>query len=152
MTNRANFRTPDQNRQFHRLITKLRIPDDVKVDLVRQFTDGRCTSSADMRIYEADKLIDHLKTLEREMDLRTGFGKKTHKDENSPENRMRRKILSICHELNWRKDGKIDWERLNGWLLKYGYLHKSLNKYTREELPTLVTQFENLLKDFYAKK
>lgn len=64
-------------------------------------------------------------------------------------NNMRRKIFSLCHELGWTKSDKgkqvVDQKRLNAFLEKRGYLHKPLNFYTPKELPTLVTQFENML-------
>ena len=64
-------------------------------------------------------------------------------------NKQRRKIFSLCHELGWTElvDDKqvVNDARLKGFLDKYGYLHKPLNFYTPQELPTLVTQFENML-------
>jgi hypothetical protein len=65
-------------------------------------------------------------------------------------NNMRRRILSICYSIGWtqfdddKKKMVVNMDKLNAWLLKYGYLHKPLNKYSRQELPLLVTQFEKL--------
>jgi len=46
---------------------------------------------------------------------------------------------------------KLDMRRVNNWCLKYGYLHKLLDEYTYEELPKLVTQFEEVYKDMLRK-
>lgn len=154
MTNRLNFRTQSQNRDLHRLRNKLKLPHDVWEDLVNQYTGGRSTSSKDMKIFEADNMIDSLKRLEREHDLKHGFGKQEKKPiEDTPENVMRRKIFAKCHEIRWRNDaGKVDQERLNAWMLKYSYLKKPLQKYTLKELPKLISQFEKMVEDFYAKR
>lgn len=61
----------------------------------------------------------------------------------SPEERMRRKIISRAHEMGWKTpEGKADIERIDNWCLNYGYLKKKLNQYTYNELPKLVTIFE----------
>ena len=132
-------RTNKQHRQLFALCNKLRIEKEQREELVYKFTNGRETSSAEMLEPECDKLIAHLHSL----------GKPSVND---PADKMRKKILSICHDMHWETpSGKIDWSRLNNWLAKYGYMHKSLNSYTLEELPTLVTQFERLQKDGIGK-
>ena len=154
MTNRLNFRTPEQSRNLHRLIRKLNIDKEVKEELVYEYSEGRTSSSTGLKIYEADKLIEHLKKLERELDLKTQANKVSGLPSyDTPENKQRRKIFAICHEMRWTyTEGKVDKKRLNEWMLKYSYLHKPLNKYELLELPKLITQFEELLKHFYAKR
>lgn len=133
------LRTPDQNRQLHTLLGKLSIDAEVKQELVYEFTAGRETSSSKMEVKECQALINHLNHI-----VKHG-GDKTDK--------QRKKILSICYEMNWTVEGgRIDWPRLNAFLLKSGYLKKELNTYTAKELPKLVSQFENLLKSYYAKR
>ena len=46
----------------------------------------------------------------------------------------------------------VDYKRLDDWMKKYGYLHKSLNDYTEQELPTLVLQFRAVRDDVCQKK
>lgn len=72
-------------------------------------------------------------------------------------NLMRRKILSISRELGWTymSTGNVelvDIMELDRWMLRYGYLHKGLNYYTPEELPKLVTQFEEMAAKMMIKK
>jgi hypothetical protein len=64
---------------------------------------------------------------------------------------MPRKIISMAHELGWQLPNpenpakpKADMKRINGWCVNYGFLHKKLNDYTKDELVPLVTQFENM--------
>lgn len=127
------IRTATQNARLHFLTGQLNIDKEMKEDLVYQFTNGRETSSAKMDIRECQALINHLGSL--------------NKENSDKGDKMRKKILSIVHELGWETPtGKIDWKRLNDYLNKYGYLHKHLNDYQYHELPKLVTQFENLQK------
>ncbi len=132
-------RTAQQNSRLHLLLGKLNVEKETKEDLVYQFTSGRETSSSKLEFKECQALIDHL-------------GRLTKQTFDSGD-KMRKKILSVVHELGWETpSGKIDWKSLNEYLLKFGYLHKTLNDYEYKELPTLVTQFENLLRTEYAKR
>lgn len=123
------------------LCSDLRISKENRAVIVDSITKGRSSSAGNLTFQEAIDVIKYLENMQKEK-----------KVDNSPENKMRRKILSICYEMQWSENGKIDWKRLNGWLLKYGYLKKPLNDYTYQELPKLITQFEQLLKDYYAKR
>lgn len=138
------LRTAQQNTQLHALIGKLGIDKDLKEELVAKFTSNRETSSAQMQYGECQDLINHL--------LQIAGG--SHSQEWKASNKMRRKILMICHEIGWETpSGKVDFSRLNAWLLKFGYLHKAnLNEYKYNELPTVVSQFEQLQRHYYAKR
>lgn len=143
-------RTPSQNKQLHALCGKLNISSEQKADLVYSYTNGRETSSAEMFIPEAQALINALNHIGR-TSIKEQKPTKPRPVKDA-ENNMRRKILSICHEMKWTDKGHLDWTRINAWLLKYGYLKKPLNDYTASELPKLITQFEELLKHYYAAK
>jgi len=137
-------RTLKQNNQLHGLLGRLGIDTDTKQDLVYSYSGGREVSSKGLLYHECQALINCLLA-------RT---KGAAWSESSPENKMRRKILSICHEMRWKDEitDNIDWKRLNEWLKKYGYLHKKFNDYTALELPKLINQFESLLNHYYAKR
>lgn len=134
-----------QNILLHRLLDRLKIDEDTKKELVYQYTKERETSSAKMTWKECENLLDYLRKLDNQQAKPGAASVCVASD------RMRKKILSICHDLNWRKDGKIDWDHLNSWLKKSGYLHKGLNRYTKDELPKLVTQFVKMKEDYDAK-
>lgn len=131
------IRNAQQNRMLHMLIGQLNIDRETKQELVYQYTNGRETSTAEMSVMECQGMINHLSSLTK------GTVNKNDK--------MRKKILSICREMQWTIKGDIDWKHLNEYLLKFGYKHKLLNDYSSQELPMLVTQFDNLLKSYYAK-
>lgn len=123
-----------QNAQLHMLLSKLKVDVIDKKEMIAAVTNGRTESSADLEVMECNRLINQLKA---ELRLMTG------KDQSSDQ--QRKKILYYFHELNYETpEGKIDWSRVNPWILNYGYLHKPLNDYTNSELPKLVTQVENI--------
>ena len=109
----------------------------MKQDLVYQYTNSRNrTSTKQMEVTEAKNLISDLL-------------------QNHPDNRMRKKFLSMCHEMHWHTEGttSLDWPRIGNWLLKYGHKHtRDLNAYHGKELSTLVTQFERVLESSYKKE
>lgn len=113
------------------------IDKEAKEDLVSQFTEGRTTSTREMKTTEAIALIRALN------------GQVDSFRPNDKADRMRKKILALCHEMKWElPDGKVNMDRVNGFCLSRGYLKKPLDEYSAKELPSLVTQFENLHKNY----
>jgi len=138
-------RNTAQNKRLYALLNVCGLDKDDKRDLVIQYSNGRVESSAGLNFYECQSLIDYLQAV---ADV---LNNNKENEAFKKADKQRKKVLSICHDLGWETPGgKIDWSRLNAWLLKYGYLHKELNKYTLAELPALVTQFEQLQKHKYA--
>ena len=130
-------RTKEQNIRFHALVGKLGISAEQKMELVQEVSDGRCSSSAELLVQEMECLINHLQQL-------------ANKQEPDAATRMRRKVCALFHELEYEKpNGSLDYDRINGWMLKFSYLHKLLNGYKAKELPALLTQVESMLKKEY---
>jgi hypothetical protein len=137
-------KSPAQLQRIFGLLRTLNIDGTGRAQLVHQYTSGRSSSAADLYAAEAVALIDAL----RQTLPAAAPADKADK--------MRKRIISMAHEMGWvlTNNGqrstvnKIDRPRINAWTLKYGYLHKQLNAYTVSELPTLVTQFENMYKQF----
>lgn len=129
---------PALNKQLHGLLTQTGL-NEQKANLVTGFTAGRSDSSKDLTNEEAKQMIHYLATKANE--------------HGEAANKMRRKILSMAHEMHWHLTGtqKVDMERLNNWCTTLGYGKKALNKYTYEELPKLVTQFEFVYKYYLSK-
>ena len=115
---------PEQNKILHSLLNSTKMIEQ-KEALINSYTEGRSISSKDLTYQEAGALITYLKGLDA-----------AHK--------MRRKIIRMAHEMGWKKAGsKIDMDAINEWCKKYGFGKKELNSYTEQELPKLVTQFQN---------
>lgn len=125
-------RTNQQNARLFVLLGQLDIDAEQRAELVHQFTNGRTCSSREMLAHECNSLIHHL-------EQQTGQG------EPDQLYRMRRKVFSLAHELGWElMSGKVDKDRLNNWLLKYGKHHKELYKLNASELRDTITQLERV--------
>jgi hypothetical protein len=126
--------TPQQIQCIAVLIGKLQLKER-KTDLVLGFSNDRTESTKELSLDEAKALISYLKSLdadEKKADV------------------MRKKIISLAHEMNWHLPGtnKADMPRIDGWCKKFSPLHKSLNNHTLKELPALVTQFEKVYSSY----
>jgi len=124
-----------QLRAIHSLLGDNGLRDE-KDSIVNAFTGGRTKHSREMTSAEAAALIGHLKSLDQTEARST---------------KMRNKILSMAHEMDWRvATGSgvriVDMDRINNWCAKYGHKHKPLDDYTYSELPRLVSQFEEVYK------
>jgi len=128
-------RTKSQNTKLYGLLMRTELWKQ-KSNLVLSFTKGRTEHSSEMTEGEAGELIKYLQGIERQ-------AKASHAQRADD---MRKKIISMAHEIGWEIPGtnKIDIQRIDRWAQKYGYLHKSFNSYTYQELPKLVSQFEQL--------
>ena len=129
--------TENQKKQIHMLLHDIypdnQQRDEYKRQLVKDYTDGRETSTTKLRTAEAAMMITALEKMAP-----------PKKPKDDPANRMRRKIISMAHEMAWtlpHDPKKADMKRINDWCRNSGYLHKGLNDYTERELPMLVSQF-----------
>ncbi len=125
--------TNGQIKQFHTLLSKLNLQEDQKRDLIYKATSGRGDHTRDMTFEEAKDLIQYLNI-----------------QANEAGNRMRKKILHYCHLMQWYISGtnKLDFARIDRFCIKSGFKHKEFNKYSPKELPTLITQFEEVYKHY----
>ena len=75
--------------------------------------------------------------------------KANHKPD-SPENKMRRKIIAFFHKMGYadRSTGKVPMQIINDWCIKYGKYHKPLQQHNNTELAHLVTQAENRYRSY----
>lgn len=128
-----------QNKLLHALLAQTGLSAQ-KQSLVSSFSNGRTTSSSNMHPIEAIELINYLKQQLPPIH-NTGLESKADK--------MRKKIISLAWQMNWTYTNTnrrvvCDMKRINDWCVKYGYLHKPLMQYSYEQLPRLLTQFENV--------
>ncbi len=112
-----------------------------RAEYIESFTEGKKNSLKNLTPREYNEFIQHLNRL---------INNQPKSDwKNSPSNKMRRKIISLFKKMNYTKpDDKADMEAIENWCIKYGYLHKNLNKYDSQELPKLITQVEQVYKTF----
>lgn len=108
-------------------------------ETILNFTNGRTENSADLSTSEIKLLIS---TIE---------GNQKHND---TESKTIKKLFSLCYLYGWKVynevKGKytVDMNKLNGWLIKYGKYHKSLQDHTPGELGIITAQFEIVVNRF----
>lgn len=127
--------------QLHLLLNRLNLnTKENKQQFAWQYSDGKTESTSALTLMQYKQLIADLQKQVNTSDAA---------------NTMRRKVISRAHEMSWtvRVDAKnkADMKRINDWCVKFSYLHKPLNEYTENELPKLVTQFDNVYYDYLKK-
>jgi len=140
---------PEQNRRLHFLLNELGLMEH-KAELVEQYSATNATSSRELTPQEAKALIEHLER------SKTRQGR-SPKPQYTPEEKMRRKIFAICYTIGWIEgdsptDRAINRAKINSFCIRNSYLRKPLNDYTPEELPKLVSQFEQIQKHVEKSK
>ncbi len=121
--------TPKQIKYVRVLLYREGIPAEEE-DMAFSFSNERTTKLEELTQGETQALIEDLN------------GK-------SPKDKMTAKILSLAHEMHWKKPcGKIDMKRINDWCMKSTSFHRPLDQLTDKELPKVVTVFEIMYKSF----
>ncbi len=123
------------------IISKRNIAKEDKEVMVQGFSAGRATSSKDLTFDEAAEMIKHLKDND------------PHKDSIE---KMKGKMMYYAREMGWYKiNGKgkqvCDVQAIDNWCMKFGSVKRKLDSYTFEELPTILTQFQFVYKDYLKR-
>lgn len=128
--------TSSQLKIIHTLIGKIGLRD-AKEALVLDVSEGRTSSSRELTMREAMRLIRYLKA---------------EAGDHGKAEAMRRKIIAMAHDMSWHLPGtkKVDMIRLDAWMIRYSYMKKKLDQYSEKELPLLVTQFERVYQSFLS--
>lgn len=136
-------------RQFNAILTRLRL-QDMKPELIFEASNGRTNSTKELNNDELNDLIDHLNSMQQSLQKDETVKKSIERQQ---ADRMRKKILHYCHLMFWYIPGtqELDFNAIDQFCSDRGYLHKKLNKYSYQELPTLVSQFEQVYKHFLSK-
>lgn len=113
-----------------------------RADLIDQFTDGKYHSLKELSAVEYGKFIEW---------LNEAFKKPSGTNTDACQ-QQRRKIIAILSQLGFvNEDGKANMDRIYQWVLTHGYLKKSLNTYSPQELPKLVYQAEQFYKSTISR-
>jgi hypothetical protein len=132
--------TKSSNARLHQLLNQTGLTDDKKA-LVLSYSSKNSDSSKDLLDTEARALIRHLEGMVRNPDGPT--------EKALAADKMRRKILSLAHEMRWElPGGKVDMQRVNEWCQSYGFGKKTLNEHSYDELSKLVTQLKIVYQKF----
>jgi hypothetical protein len=70
----------------------------------------------------------------------------------SPQSKMKRKILSMAHEMRWEtQEGKVDIPRLDAWCKKYTPSHCDFNSIPLKDLSIAVSIYEKMYNEFLKR-
>ena len=122
--------TPKQIGLVRALLHKAGLTEQ-KEDLAFSFSDGRTEHLSDMDYTQTQAMVKYLNNY---------LGQ-----DGNPADKMRRKILSIAHELNWELPGshRIDIARVNNWCIAHTGAKKPLDGLSLSELNKAVTGITN---------
>lgn len=146
-------RTTKQNARLHYLLNRLHIAD-MKDMLAHTFSNGRTESTSELSVTECEALINHL-----------AAQLPGHQPAPETADKLRKKILSICHQLGWYRrelDGRLmlnqrtgkpmlDYARIDAFCRSRGKYKKGLNQHTTNELQVLIGQFNALFQNTVQK-
>lgn len=137
--------TKEQISAFHAILVKNGLMES-KRDIVEQISKGRVASSTELYYDEVQAWIDAMNAAMK--------SQKKDKADEDPRQKMVNNIIAMAHEMGWIKKKQVvtkcgialknNYDDLDAWILKYGYLHIPLRQYTYEQLPKLVTAFKNV--------
>ena len=114
--------------------------EDTKRQMIQDASLGRTLHTDELSSRELESIVKHINNTIAQLNT------------NNSSDRMRKKILHYCHLMQWyTPEGNLNWARLNEWCIKFGHGHKKFNEYKPSELPTLVSQFEEVYKCFLNK-
>jgi hypothetical protein len=118
-------------------------------DLVSQFTSGRKSGLKLLTESEYHGFIQWLNMRFGTTQIGARASGKSFQSEQLQ--KQRRKIIALFRKMGYEKDDKADMQRIYEWVLKSGYLKKSLNQYSASEIPKLVYQAEQFYKSYIER-
>ena len=119
---KPNYRRKRLHRKLMTLLSKLGIDDDMRHEMVYNFTGGRTQSTKELSLSEMSELIMQLEG-----------------DHEEKIRRLRSEILAIATRTGIHDPS--NWEKFNAFMIHRSIHHKPLNEYSLEELKELRRQF-----------
>lgn len=136
MTKTMNHITTEQIKAIHAALASAGMMDQ-KRELIAANTNGRTNSTKAMTFDEARRLIKAL----------NDSGADTR-------DRMRKKILAICHDMQWYVPNtkKLDFKRINDFLTSNKGTGKTLNAMNAKELNKAVSAFQGIRRHYLTQQ
>ena len=136
--------------KIHTLLpNQIKQDKDEKKEWVKLFTKDERSSVKQLSFKEANNALEWLGATPQVKRVPSNYYAQFDK-----KNSQHLYLLSLCHQIGWVQyhEGLAknvpDLKALGSWIHKHGYLHKSLKLYTPQELPKLIKQFENMVKNY----
>jgi hypothetical protein len=134
--------------KFHAILRQHNLSDD-KRSIIKEISGGRTESTTELTWDEANDWIAKMNGITKRSELP------------DPRQKMINKVIAMAREMGVIKRQPVvsnggmktvsDYTDFNKWMREKSYLKKSLNSYSYEELPTLVTQYKNIYESWLRK-
>ena len=108
-------------------------------NIIYEWSNGR---TRDLNDYTEDELTNVVQYLRKLWEAKP----QSEKVQLEQMQTMRKKFYSFCHLLNWKKNGRLDYKRINNWLKKSSTYKKPIDDHNFNELAFLVTQITMVYK------
>ncbi len=145
------IRTIGQNKRLYQLLNQLGIDEEMKADLVYDFTYGRTDKSSEMEYRECNNLIGKL-----DEQIQTIKTRKANKRiTNDRLQKMRRNIFKLMYDIGQIDVSMSTNEKLlviNNWIEKKQKLNKHLNQLSFEELSKFINQLQAVRRNYVEQE
>lgn len=128
---------------FFAIAKQLCFDDDMKANIIDQYTNGRTARLSQMQPAEYQAMINDLNKKVPRVQRSIG---------GEIANTMRKKIIALCRSMGMERavggEVKADMTAIYTFVARRTKAGKPLNEYTEAELPKLVSQIEQIYKDY----
>jgi hypothetical protein len=133
------LRTNSQNRRLYALLNRLKLTE-MKANLALQYSDNRTSETSQLTMSECKKLIAYLES-------QTGPQKKEEVGKDMIKIK-RGKCLHLAVAAGMRKGNtkEVDYTKFNPFMMNTSVCKKQLIDYDLQELDSLITQLEQIVK------
>lgn len=133
--------TTEQKKYIHQLKRRLNLDDDTYRNTVFTLTDGRTSSSADLSIAEAAKLISDLKGDKTPAEVERQQ-KQAELVRAIYRSSLRIKHLNADYESDDDTEKRMNYGKINNFLARSGAVKKPISRQNLEELKQTLAQFK----------
>lgn len=138
------IRTKSQNSRLYGLFSQLAVSEDIKKELVFQFTGGRTEKSSEMEHRECNDLIN---TLQQQLNDQN----KQKRQIADMLQKQRRNIFKLMYDVGLINNTMKSYEKvnvINNWISKKTKLNKELNSLNYDELISLKKQLQAVRRNY----
>lgn len=131
-------KSKDLKKAFNELVGKMNM-NPQRWNIIYEWSNGR---TRDLNEFTESELINVVQHLRKLWEAKP----QSEKAQLEQMQTMRKKFYSFCHLLNWTKNDRLDYKRINNWLKNKSTYKKPIDDHNFNELVYLVTQITMVYK------